>query len=70
MNDDSKISNVTNGGSIEDISNEHNNYQQQQHRSSRSDSRLFPISTYTEQSVSLNASSSSLSIPSSESTTK
>lgn len=69
MNDDSKISNVTNGGSIEDISNEHNNYQQQ-HRSSRSDSRLFPISTYTEQSVSLNASSSSLSIPSSESTTK
>lgn len=59
MNDDSKISNVTNGNSIEDLPNDHNNIQQ--HRSSRSDSRLFPISTYTENSVSLNASSSSLS---------
>lgn len=58
MNDDSKISNLTNGSSTEDLLNDHNF---QQLRSSRRDSRLFPISTYTEPSVSLNASSSSLS---------
>ena len=58
MNDDSKISNLTNGNSTEDLPNDHNF---QQLRSSRRDSRLFPISTYTEPSVSLNASSSSLS---------
>jgi hypothetical protein len=55
MNDDNKISNGVN----EDFQ------QQQQRLSSRSDNRLFPINTYTEQQqqqkISLHASSSSLS---------
>jgi hypothetical protein len=52
MNDEGKL-NGTN--STEDLTNE-----QFQHRSSRSDNRLFPINTYTEQPVSLSASTSSL----------
>lgn len=60
MNDDNKMS-ISN--STEDLPHDHF-----QHRSSRSDNRLFPISTYTEQSVSLSASSSlSMPSPSSES---
>lgn len=58
MNDEGKQSMTTNGtanNSTEDLSSE-----QFQHRSSRSDNRLFPINTYTEQPVSLSASTTSL----------
>jgi hypothetical protein len=57
MNDEGKM-NGTSNNSTEDLSSE-----QFQHRSSRSDNRLFPINTYTEpqqQSVSLSASTTSL----------
>lgn len=59
MNDEGKM-NGTGNNSTEDLSSE-----QFQHRSSRSDNRLFPINTYTEQqqqqqSVSLSASTTSL----------
>src|SRR5690349_4171512 len=56
MNDEGKSNGSTNNNnSTEDLSSE-----QFQHRSSRSDNRLFPINTYTEQPISLSASTTSL----------
>ncbi|CRK97931.1 CLUMA_CG011304, isoform A [Clunio marinus] len=56
MNDESKMNGNTSNNSVEDLSSE-----QFQHRSSRSDNRLFPINTYTEQQpISLSASTTSL----------
>lgn len=54
LNNDAKM-NGTSNNSTEDLSCE-----QFQHRSSRSDNRLFPINTYTDQSISLSASTTSL----------
>jgi hypothetical protein len=57
MNDEGKMNNGS-ANSSEDLSSN----DQFQHRSSRSDNRLFPINTYTEQTVpsSLSASTTSL----------
>jgi hypothetical protein len=56
MNDEGKM-NGTNNNSTEDLSNE-----SFQHRSSRSDNRLFPINTYTEPQLSMSLSASTTSL--------